>query len=143
MFGIPMSPTMYLAIALGVVILISGAYFKYSQWQLEKKTVEITALKVSVESQKKAIAQMAADAKLVEEITTSLTEIERANANRATALATTLTKLDKAAIAKPVLVEGLINKASLERNRCLALVTGAPKMKKEVNKVCPQVLDRK
>ena len=137
------SISMYLAIALVTVTLISGGLLKYSLSQIEKKDQQIVALNISVAEQKKVIVQMAADTQHIQEINTALTTVERANVAKAGTLSDTLQKLNKAALDNPSLTESKINQASKDRNRCLALVTGAKKTEKEINRVCPQVLGRK
>lgn len=137
------SLSMYLAIALAVVVLISGAAIKYELVQIENQQTKITALTISNEEQKLAIVQLQADTKHIQEVNNQLLGIERGDDNEAVKLSGTLQKLKDAAVKNPALVEAAINKASLDRNRCLSLVTGAPKLKDEKNRVCPQVLERK
>ena len=137
------SIAMYLAIALGVVVLISGGLLKYALYTIEQKTSLITALEISNKAQKEAIAQIQEDTKAIKVINKTLTEIERANNENATNLADKLSKLDALAVDKPDLVEAMINKGSDSRIRCFEIVTGAPLVKKETNDVCPQVIERK
>lgn len=134
---------MYLAIALAVVVLMSGIAIRYELHEIENKQTQITALTISNAEQKKAIDQMAADTKHIQEIDNTLTTIERSNNASAAKLSDTLQKLKDAATKNPAAVEKAINKASNDRNRCLALVTGAAKGKKETNRLCPQVIERK
>ena len=142
MFG-GSSITMYVVIGLGVALLITGAFAKYEMSQNEQKAGVITALKISVDQQKKVIVQLQSDAHAIEVITHQLDAMNAAASEQAVNLATKLTKLDKVAVEKPKEVEAIINKASLDRNRCMALVTGAIKLKDEKNSVCPQVIERK
>lgn len=134
---------MYVVMGLGVALLISAGVVKYEMSKNDEQLQVITAMKISDAAQKAAIAQLQADSQAIQDINANLNSVETADQQQAMKLAQTLAKLDAAAIAHPDMVEKAINKASLERNRCIALITGAAKLKGEKNSVCPQVLERK
>lgn len=140
MFGLSGGITTYMAIGIIVLTVIFGAYFKYSQVQLEKKQTEIISLKTTVATQSAALIQMDADVIKIKETNTKLMNIERANTERSNKLSATLQKLEKTAAAKPEIVEGLINRAAKERHRCMAIATGSSILKNENNSVCPQFI---
>ena len=133
---------MYVVVGMAVALLISAGVVKYEMNKNDQQLQVITAMKISDAAQKAAIAQLQSDTQAIQDINANLTDVESADAAQAMKLAQTLAKLDASAIAHPDMVEKAINKASLERNRCIALVTGAVKLKDEKNSVCPQVLGR-
>ena len=136
------SSTTWMILGISALISIGALWFHHNEAQLQLKSSEITALQISDAAQKQAIAQAATDAATIQSIDSSLSAIQQANFNQALVLANALAKLDAAAVLNPALVEAKINKASDNRNRCLALVTGAPLLKDETNPVCPQVLPK-
>lgn len=135
-----LSSTTWIILALSALLSVGAIWFHHNENQLQLKSSEITALQISDANQKAALAQAAKDAETIQDISTQLITIERNNAGQAAELTAALAKLDALAVEKPSMVEAIINKASDERNRCLALVTGALPVKKEVNSICPQVL---
>ena len=132
----------YLIIGLVVVIFCCVAFLKYSQNQIEKKQIEIIALKTNVAVLDKEIVNLENDLFEIKEINGNLIKIERANSEQFVNLSIALQKLERTATAKPKLVENIINNAVHSRLRCLEIASGSTVLKNEKNSVCPQFMNR-
>lgn len=130
-------------ITVGLMIVGFAAYFKWSQSELQKQASKLTSYEITIKTQEKALVQMGIDSKLIVDINKGLLDVERLGAIRERELAKTLTKLERAASGKPKLVEKLVNDAGRARNRCIEIATGAPLMKNETNRVCPQLMEKR
>ena len=130
----------YMTIALVVLVLLLGGLVAWMKHDLKLEVQKNAVLQISVDQLNKVVASQKSDIAKIQLINQSLTETERADSQQQNVLVGKLGKLDAVAKKKPGLVTKIINKASDERNRCLALATGAKPLKGEKNSVCPQLV---
>jgi len=148
------SKTIYLAIAVGIIILIGLFYYTNTQARIEslvadKAQLEInnTTLKSAIFESQDAIDTLQSNYREVQDkyskLEAQFQEIRRQNRTLQEKLGKH--ELDVLAKAKPGLVENIINNASNEANRCIELLSGAPlseeeknaKSAKDFNSECP------
>ena len=137
-----LSSTTYIILGLSILISVGAIWFHNTENQLRQDASAKTALQISVDNQSVALAQAQTDANTIQDIDSALSILQQADAGQAMALLLALNKLDDYAVLNPSLVEAKINRGSDNRNRCLALATGAVPVKGEINPVCTQLLPK-
>lgn len=141
----------YLIIAGLVGLMLGAAYWYYqdSQHRIEILQREKAQLEISVDLQQKAIESVKKDLdaqKIILQDTYNKFDNARQEAQT---LADKLAKheLGALAIQKPGLVQNLVNKATVEANRCAEILSGSPLTKAEIaatkksqiNDSCPSI----
>ena len=130
----------YLVGAIAILLITFSSYFFYANWQFQKKDNMITATKLAVIEQNKLIEQQLEDITSIKDITRRLNENQQSLQTRERNLVSKLSRLQAIAIERPEMTEQLINNATIERIRCIALATGAMPRENEVNELCANLL---
>jgi cell division protein FtsB len=138
-----MGLTGYMMIGIGVLVLIFGAYFEYSQHQIKEYINTIALQNVQIASNTVQIKQLEKDAVDIKAANNKLTNIKQKDEAEKARLNNILRKLNSIPTAKANLLQDMINNGVKERLRCLALATGSPPEPLEVNHLCPQLLPEK
>jgi uncharacterized protein HemX len=133
----------YLAIALAVVMGIMGAYFFYSQYEIKNLNNLVQAQKTDILAQDDYINQLQKDAKDIQVANQTLSQVIESQNSQTQVLENKLNALKGTPAQKMAALEKIINLASTQRMRCIAIATGAVPVKNETNKVCPQLMPKK
>ena len=136
MFGL----NTYMLIGIAVLVAIMGIYFTYSQHEMKVLNQTIATQTIALKSQTLVIAQLKKDAVDIQATNAKLSTIVDVQTLQSKILQNKLNKLQGISTKKASLLQKLINDASKQRTRCIALATGAVPMKDETNRVCPQLL---
>ena len=140
MFGTLFSGvTGYLIVGLLALLLVSGIFAKYAMNRFEQDAQVIALSKQAVQSRDIEITQLKADAADIQKINADLMTIKTQQDNAMNVLNGKLSKINGVSAKKDKLLEDLMNKAAVSRNRCFAIISGSPILKGETNKVCPEL----
>lgn len=140
--GLFSSVTTWLVIAMMAMSTGFFVYYKYTQKEIDNYKLqigiyqaEVIKRNATIDILKESIDKIQAINKDIQ-ILKDLDNIQKEN------MSLSLQKLEDAARGKPTLVQGIINKASKDRLRCLEIATGSPVKQEEKNSVCPQLLKK-
>lgn len=139
MFGL----NTYMLIAFAVAASIMLGYFSYSQYEMKKLNQLVEAQKTDILAQDALITQLEKDAKDIKEANQKLSNIIQTQNTQSQSLEEKLNKLKGTSPQKAAALERLINIASAQRIRCIAIATGAVVKDGEINGVCPQFMPKK
>lgn len=134
------SSSMYLYIAIGILVAGFGLYYNHAQHVQDDLKKTIILDKVAIDSQKNIITDLKHDIEQIKDINDQISKLKDTDIIQKDKLNKALSKLEKTAAKKAQLVENIINKASKERNRCIEIATGDEPVKGETNSVCPQLV---
>ncbi len=138
--GLFSSSKTYIAIAIAVAAGMVFLYVSYLTNKVDSLSGQLVKQQIIVGEQEKTIVTLNGSIEEMKEINRHINEITRQAQEQERKLVDSLAKLEDAAVAKPSLVEKIINQASRDRLRCFELATGAEQEKNERNRVCPQLL---
>lgn len=129
--------TKYLLIGTGILLVLFGVYFKYSQDRLSSLAEAMALQKVTISEQEKTIKKNQEDSNKINTIHGNLSELSSKNSQQGIK---NLLELDRAISSED---QDRINLLQKYRNRCFEIISGSPVQKEDQpNDVCPQVVKR-